>query len=107
MILLRKKNLNLINEFKIEMFQGRKKIEKDLIKMEFGIKDSRLVNDKMAINYISITQKQSTNKHSDNNLSTNHYSRSLESHLNEGCQVSRFSSNFNKENEDPNRRVNS
>lgn len=37
MITLRKKNMNFINEFKIEMFHGRRNIEKNIIKLEFGI----------------------------------------------------------------------
>lgn len=44
MIQLRKKNMNTLNEFKIEMYQGRKNIEKNIIKLEFGISSSQLLS---------------------------------------------------------------
>ncbi len=43
MIQLRKRNMNTVNEFKIEMFQARKNIEKNIIKLEFGITESQLI----------------------------------------------------------------
>lgn len=36
MLKLRKKNLNIVNEFKIEMYQTRKNIDRQLIEKQYG-----------------------------------------------------------------------
>ncbi len=64
-----------------------------------------MMNQNIGNNNISIVKKQLGNKFNENNLSTNYNSRAVESQINDGCQISGFTSNFNKENEDPNRRV--
>lgn len=51
-------------------------------------------------------QRQSYSKANEKNFSTNYNSRAIEEKLNtDDCQISRFTHNLNKENEDPNRRL--
>ncbi len=63
------------------------------------------MNENIGKDNISIIKKKVGNKLNDNNLSTNYNSRAIEPQLNDGCHISGFTSNLNKENEDPNRRV--
>ena len=88
--------MNTFNEFKIEMFQIRKNIDKNNIKLEFAMTESHYADKNTSV--LQHEHRKDNKNLSSKNLSTNYNSRAIDENIGQGCQISKFTSHSNKEN---------